>query len=106
MDVWHAKVGSYGAHVANGRTRQVYDYFKLNAHVYPLDALSSETTSQAVLGYIRYGFCKNLMQKFSMKAVCRERYQALITLRDGASLQRLERKSLIKPLCWLIHFTF
>ena len=52
VDVWHAKVGSYGAHVANGRTRQVYDYFKLNAHVYPLDALSSKTTSQAVLGYI------------------------------------------------------
>ena len=63
----------------------MYDYFKLNAHVYPLDALSSETTSQAVWGYIRYDFCKNLTQKFSMKAVCRERYQALITLHDGAS---------------------
>ena len=30
------------------RDRQVYDNFKLNAHVYPLDALSSQTISQAV----------------------------------------------------------
>lgn len=82
MDVWHAKVGSYGAHVANGRNRQVCDYFKLNAHIHPLDVLSSETTSQAVFGHIRYDFCKDLMQKSSMKTVCRKRFQALITLRD------------------------
>jgi hypothetical protein len=45
------------------------------------------------------------MQKFSMKAVCRERYQALITLRDGASLQTLERKILTKPPWRLLYFT-
>ena len=34
-----AKVDSYGTHLNYNRDRQVYDNFKLNAHVYPLDAL-------------------------------------------------------------------
>ena len=49
------------------RDRQVYDNFKLNAHVYPLDALSSQTISQAVLGYFHCLFSKNRMQDFSIK---------------------------------------
>lgn len=59
VNVLRTKVDSYGIHMDYNRDLQVYDNFKLNAHVHPLDALSSQTISQAVLGYFHCLFSKN-----------------------------------------------